>query len=108
MCDFDPFVNQNAIQKVPLKDLQPELYNILVVGIIIAKQRVRKFPDKKEPEMFNAVWNFTLRDSPRDYINVTFWGKSEVVSAANERFFTGDVGKVFPFFLNEKLLMWIL
>ncbi|CAH1155516.1 unnamed protein product, partial [Phaedon cochleariae] len=84
-----------GLQKVSLKNLIPNQENCLIVGIIIGKKRPRKFVDTKAPvEVFRGVWNFTFRDSPQDYINVTYWGSSEVVFQANDKFHTGDVVEI--------------
>lgn len=83
-----------SLKRVSLKDLNPNLYNVLIVGIIIGKTRPRKFLDTKTSvETYKAVWNFTLRDSKQDYINCAYWGASETIFNVNERFRTGDVGK---------------
>lgn len=83
-----------ALQRITLRELNPNLSNVLVVGIIIGKSRPRKFLDSKSPaQIFRGVWSFTLRDSKRDYINVTYWGESEIIYQANNRFRTGDIGK---------------
>ncbi|CAH1369705.1 unnamed protein product [Tenebrio molitor] len=87
--------NTTGLQRVAIKDLMPDMDNILVVALMIGKQRPRKFADKnKESSQFRAVWNFTLRDSPRDYINVTYWGGSDEVCAASDKFYTGDVVEI--------------
>lgn len=83
-----------ASQRITLKDLNPNLSNVLVVGIIIGKSRPRKFLDNRSPvQTFKAVWNFTIRDSKRDYINVTYWGAGELIYQANDRFYIGDIGE---------------
>lgn len=80
------------LQKLVLRNLDPNLNNIFVVAIIIAKQRVRKFPNAENDKPDRAVWNFTVRDSPRDYINVTLWGTSLHVENLSQKFQIGDVG----------------
>lgn len=83
-----------ALQRVILRDLNPNLSNVLIVGIIIGKSRPRKFLDAKSSvESFKAVWNFTLRDSKRDYINVSYWGASETIYQTNNQFQIGDIGE---------------
>lgn len=77
-----------ALEKYTLRYLHPDVGNAFVVGVIIAKQSPRKLADDR------AVWNFTLRDSPQDYINVTYWGRKDSVSLLNEKFQVGDVGKL--------------
>lgn len=90
---MDP--NSVALQRTTLENLSPTLSNVLIVGIIIGKQKPRKYLDTKSPVagLYRAVWNFTLRDSVRDYINVTYWGSTEVIFQVNDKFHTRDVGK---------------
>ncbi|KAG8311507.1 hypothetical protein J6590_042375 [Homalodisca vitripennis] len=38
-----------------------------------------------------SVWNFTLRDAPADYINVSFWGSSIFIDNIAQNFHIGDV-----------------
>lgn len=83
-----------ALQKINIRHLDPNLENVLIVGIIIGKQRPKKFADTKtDVEVYKGVWNFTLRDSPQDYINVTYWSSAETVFQANDKFHSGDVGE---------------
>nr|CAH7754922.1 unnamed protein product [Callosobruchus chinensis] len=93
---YDNNNNDNiSLRRVKLRELFPDIDGILVIGIIIGKQRPRKFLDRKSPvDSYIAVWNFTLRDSPCEYINVSFWGSTEVVFQANDRFHTGDVVEI--------------
>lgn len=95
MDDTDLFnVQRIALQRITLRELNPNLSNVLIVGIIIGKCRPRKFLDNKAPvKTFKAVWNFTIRDSKSDYINVSYWGASETIYQANDKFRTGDVGE---------------
>lgn len=82
--------NNTGLRRVAIKDLNPDMDSVLIVCIIIGKQRPRKFLDKtKENEQYKTVWSFTVRDSPRDYLNVTYWGYEEV-SIASDKFYTGD------------------
>ncbi|KAF2904877.1 hypothetical protein ILUMI_01294 [Ignelater luminosus] len=82
-----------TLQRVPLSDLVPDGRNIFIVGIIIAKQEPRKFNDTKsgDTRRERAVWNFTLRDSPICYINVTCWGLKDEIFGINNKFHVGDV-----------------
>ncbi|CAH1992327.1 unnamed protein product [Acanthoscelides obtectus] len=92
--------NNISLRRVKLRELLPDIEGILIIGIIIGKQRPRKFLDRKSPvESYIAVWNFTLRDSPCEYINVSFWGSTEVVFQANDKFHTGDVVEI----INPKI-----
>ncbi|CAG9858492.1 unnamed protein product [Phyllotreta striolata] len=76
-----------GLRRTKLEDLNPNLGNILVVGIIIGKQKPHKFTSTAASYegVQKAVWNFTLRDSVRDYANVTYWGSTEVVFQANDQ-----------------------
>lgn len=85
----------SPFQRVNLRNLEPDLNNILIVGVIIGKQRPRKFVDvkAKETNSYKIVWNFTFRDSLQDYINVAYWSNNDAAYEANDRFHTGDVGE---------------
>lgn len=39
-----------------------------------------------------CVWNFTIRDSPPDYINVSYWGSPDYIENIAKHFHIGDVG----------------
>lgn len=83
-----------GLQRVTLSELVPDSVNSLVVGIIIAKQDVRSY-SKTTPNgvVDGAVWNFTFRDSPSDYINVTCWSEHHILKDMAEKYLVGDVGK---------------
>lgn len=83
-----------GVQRLSLCNLHTKITNSLIVGVIIAKQPYRIFPDKKN-EGERGVWNFTLRDSVTDYINVTCWGKAAYVMFLDKTFLVGDVGRSF-------------
>lgn len=79
----------NSVRKVSLRSITPEMSNVFLIGIIIAKQIPRTFDSS---ERKRGVWNFTFRDSVRDYINVTFWGDASTVIQMNIKFQIGDIG----------------
>lgn len=83
--------NNIGLRRVTLKQLDPDLNNALIIGIIIAKQRSRRFNNTKNNET-SAVWNFTVRDSPQDYINVTCWGTGDAILQLSSNFQMGDIG----------------
>nr|XP_022905749.1 meiosis-specific with OB domain-containing protein [Onthophagus taurus] len=84
-----------ALRRLMIQQLEPDLNNVLIIGIIIAKQRPRKFTSTgKDGISERGVWNFTLRDTPRDYINCTFWGQGEEIWKLAEAFQIGDVVEV--------------
>ncbi|CAH1109944.1 unnamed protein product [Psylliodes chrysocephalus] len=101
---MDP--NSVALQRTTLENLSPTLSNVLIVGIIIGKQKPRKYLDTKSPVagLYRAVWNFTLRDSVRDYINVTYWGSTEVIFQVNDKFHTRDVVEIINPIINVRNL----
>ncbi|XP_044761353.1 meiosis-specific with OB domain-containing protein [Coccinella septempunctata] len=90
-------MNENiALQRVTLRTLEPTIFNGLIVGVIIAKQETRQFTDSKSTQAgtSRAVLNFTLRDSPQDFINVTYWGKFEAICEVEDNFHIGDVVEI--------------
>lgn len=88
--------NVIGLQKVSLRELHPSISNALLVGIIIGKQRPRIFASKKNTQNeTRAVWNFTLRDSIRDYVNVTCWGGNVPINHLSDESHIGDVVEIF-------------
>lgn len=83
-----------CLQRVTLCNLTPDMDNALIVGIIIGKQQPRKLATNKL-EIDRAVWNFTFRDSPKDYVNVTCWGMKDSIFELDSKFQLDDVGKFF-------------
>lgn len=86
-----------CVYKTTLKNISPNTENALLVGVIIAKQRPRKFQDSNPGSngKDRGVWNFTLRDSPNDWINATLWAPSDYVFHLDTKFQIGDVGEFF-------------
>lgn len=82
-----------GIQKVCLNNLNNNLKNALIIGIIIAKNSPRNIGSKKKNGDSRGVMSFTLRDSKVDFINVDVWGSEYFVITFYERFLVGDVGK---------------
>lgn len=82
-----------GVQKVRLNNLNINLKNALVVGIIIAKNSPRMIGSKKKNGESRGVTSFTLRDSEVDMINADVWGAEYYVITFYERFLVGDVGK---------------
>lgn len=87
-------VNHYAcVERVTLQNLTPNKENALIVGIMIAKQPPWPVNVKTTDNRDRAVWKFTFRDSPQDYINVTCWGEKSYVFELCNKFQVGDVGK---------------
>ena len=80
-----------------------------MVGLVINKQSVHSFPDKRskiiiiiiiiiklfdlDPANIRYKMTFTIRDSADDYINVTCWGGESYVNILSQSFRIYDVGK---------------
>ncbi|XP_066262542.1 meiosis-specific with OB domain-containing protein [Euwallacea similis] len=88
--------NRVALQRVDLKNLNTNLTNVIVIGIIIGKQRPNIFVSQTSESgpITKAVWNFTIRDSMQHYINVSYWGSAEQILEANDKFRTGSVVEI--------------
>lgn len=82
-----------GVQRFTIRLINPNIYNALIVGIIIGKSRPRVFTNSKQNGERRGVWNFTMRDSIQDYINVTCWGLDAVVVQMDNSYHIGDVGK---------------
>ncbi|CAG9767901.1 unnamed protein product [Ceutorhynchus assimilis] len=97
MNQIQPDYNAVSLQKVDLKHLDPHVTNVLIVGIIIGKNRPKILETQQRgPDTGGqrAVWNFTIRDSVPHYINVAYWGNPEQIFQANDKFSTGDVVEI--------------
>lgn len=81
-----------GVQKVCLNNLNINIKNALIVGIIIAKNSPRAVGSKKKNGESRGVMSFTLRDSYIDTINADVWGSEYFVITFYERFLVGDVG----------------
>lgn len=82
-----------GIQKVRLNNLNINVKNALIIGIIIAKNSPRTIGSKKKNGDSRGITSFTIRDSEVDTINVDVWGSQYFVLTFYERFLVGDVGK---------------
>ncbi|XP_050352082.1 meiosis-specific with OB domain-containing protein-like [Nymphalis io] len=83
-----------GVQKVCLNNLNINIKNALIVGIIIAKNSPRTIGSKKKNGETRGVMSFTLRDSEIDTINVDVWGSEYFVITFYERFLVGDVVEI--------------
>lgn len=80
-----------GIERYHIRDLAPDISNIVVIAIIIGKREARTF---SKDNVTKAVWNCTIRDSPYDYINLTYWGTEEIILPLYEKFQIGDISKL--------------
>lgn len=84
----------------------------VIVGIVITKQSIHSFPDKKsklafvsiiscrlvsvtspDPGVHRFKFAFTIRDSPSDYVNVNCWGSEAYIRSLVDSFKICDVGE---------------
>ncbi|XP_050671894.1 meiosis-specific with OB domain-containing protein-like [Leptidea sinapis] len=83
-----------GVQKVCLNNLNINIKNALIIGIIIAKNAPRVIGLKKKSGDSRGVMSFTLRDSDIDTINIDVWGTEYFVITFYERFLVGDVVEI--------------
>lgn len=79
-----------GIERYHIRDLAQDVNSIVVIAIIIGKRQARTF---SKDNVTKAVWNCTIRDSPYDYINLTYWGTEDIISPLYEKFQIGDISK---------------
>lgn len=84
----------SGVQKLCLNNLNINIKNALIVGIIIAKSSPRTFGSKKKNGESRGVLSFTLRDSDIDTINADVWGSEYFIITFYERFLVGYVGNI--------------
>ncbi|XP_023231096.1 meiosis-specific with OB domain-containing protein-like [Centruroides sculpturatus] len=84
----------NENKTVQICDLSPNLFNAIIVGIVITKQDVKNVQSKRKPGTERYVLGFTLRDSPNDTINITCWGDEHDVNNISNQFQIMDVVKI--------------
>ncbi|XP_046398310.1 meiosis-specific with OB domain-containing protein [Ischnura elegans] len=90
-----------GVRKISISELGPGIGNAMLIAVIIAKQTPRKITSKKNPGTERAVWSFTLRDTPYDFINASYWGSVENVNSIASGLHIGDVVEV----MNVKVNM---
>ncbi|XP_053606442.1 meiosis-specific with OB domain-containing protein-like [Plodia interpunctella] len=83
-----------GVQKVRLNNLNTNLRNALIIGIIVAKNSPRIIGSKKKNGETRGITNFTMRDSNVDTINIDVWGSEYYVITIYERFLVGDVVEI--------------
>ncbi|KAG1649982.1 Meiosis-specific with OB domain-containing protein [Nymphon striatum] len=84
-------VASSSNHMMTIATLQPHVPNVSVVGLIIAKQEPRSFPNKREPGKHRYLLSFTLRDSPKDMLNVTCWGDECYIQFLAASYHIGDI-----------------
>ncbi|XP_008206600.1 meiosis-specific with OB domain-containing protein [Nasonia vitripennis] len=89
------------VSRQPICSLQPGMQNTVIIGVIIRSQNSKMIDPTRA--RYNtgsrAVWNFTLRDSIEDFINVTVWGAVDYINKLFTTFTIGSVVEV----INAKI-----
>ncbi|XP_035122383.1 meiosis-specific with OB domain-containing protein isoform X6 [Callithrix jacchus] len=73
-----------------LSDLQPNMADLKIIGIVIGKTDVKGFPDRKNIGSERYTFSFTIRDSPAHFINATSWGNEDYIKSLSDGFRVGD------------------
>ncbi|XP_054711745.1 meiosis-specific with OB domain-containing protein-like [Uloborus diversus] len=81
-------------QRVSLNQLSADLSQVIIFGVVIAKQDARRITSKKQCGSDRYVLNFTLRDSTSDTINAVCWGEESVIGQLSSSFTIGDVVRI--------------
>ncbi|XP_025203366.1 meiosis-specific with OB domain-containing protein-like [Melanaphis sacchari] len=79
-----------GVTRLKLNSIFPGTTNILVVGIIIAKQNPRVIISKIDNKE-KSVFSFTVRDSPENMVNVSVWGSNDYTKRLYNDFKIGDL-----------------
>ncbi|CAH1795283.1 unnamed protein product [Owenia fusiformis] len=80
--------------KAAISDLSPGVGNTRIVGVILAKEEAKSFTSKKNPGTERFLLNFSIRDSPAQFINATCWGGKEHIHDLAAMFHIGDIVEV--------------
>ncbi|XP_012785691.2 meiosis-specific with OB domain-containing protein [Ochotona princeps] len=73
-----------------LSSLHPSMANVKIIGIVIGKTDVKGFPDRKNIGSERYTFNFTIRDSPSHFVNVTSWGNEDHIKSLSGSFRVGE------------------
>ncbi|KAM7432715.1 hypothetical protein ABFA07_016895 [Porites harrisoni] len=80
--------------RISICDLSQGMNQCNLVGLVMAKQPVHSFPDRKNPGREKYHFFFTLRDSPADFINVNCWGTENYIENLSKSFRINDIVEV--------------
>ncbi|XP_007980079.1 meiosis-specific with OB domain-containing protein isoform X3 [Chlorocebus sabaeus] len=73
-----------------LSDLQPNMANLKIIGVVIGKTDVKGFPDRKNIGSERYTFSFTIRDSPAHFVNAASWGNEGYIKSLSDSFRVGD------------------
>ncbi|XP_035229306.1 meiosis-specific with OB domain-containing protein-like isoform X2 [Stegodyphus dumicola] len=82
---FD-FESEYTYQKVSINQLSSHISQVVLYGIVIGKQDIRRIISKKQAASERFVLNFSIRDSPNDTINAACWGDESSISTLGSCF----------------------
>ncbi|XP_064638247.1 meiosis-specific with OB domain-containing protein-like isoform X2 [Lineus longissimus] len=85
-------MNMTKIQ--PITSLSAGLANVVICGVVLAKEEPKNIMSKKNPGSERYLLNFTIRDSPYDFINATCWGSKEYIQILAGLFHIGDIVEI--------------
>jgi hypothetical protein len=100
--DYVVMERETNEQSLSINQLQPHLSNTVVIGLVINKQSVQSFPDKRNPGSTRYKMTFSIRDTPTEYINVTCWGSKAYISGISQMFKMYDVVKIYNCQVSSK------
>ncbi|XP_043269231.1 meiosis-specific with OB domain-containing protein [Venturia canescens] len=76
-----------------LNSIRPNTQNSIIIGVIINSQNSKTF-ETVQSRGIRGVWTFTLRDSEKDFINVTAWGSVDFIDRLTSTFHIGSVVEI--------------
>ncbi|XP_067044393.1 meiosis-specific with OB domain-containing protein-like [Acropora muricata] len=85
---------ENISGRTSIRDLCHGMNNSNLLGLVVAKQPVHSFPDRKNPGREKSHFFFTLRDSPTDFVNVNCWGSENYIDSLTKSFRINDIVEV--------------
>ncbi|XP_029413611.1 meiosis-specific with OB domain-containing protein isoform X3 [Nannospalax galili] len=77
-----------------LSDLRPNMANLKIIGMVIGKTDVKGFPDRKNIGSERYTFNFTIRDSPNHFVNVSSWGSEDYIRSLSDSFRVGECVRI--------------
>ncbi|XP_058788733.1 meiosis-specific with OB domain-containing protein [Phymastichus coffea] len=92
------------VSRQPIASLQSKMQNTIIIGAIIRSQNSKIIdPTRARYNMESrAVWNFTLRDTIDDFINVAVWGTVDYINKLFTTFHIGSIVEVINAKITER------
>ncbi|XP_071963434.1 meiosis-specific with OB domain-containing protein-like isoform X2 [Antedon mediterranea] len=83
--------NSDQTIRTFIADLSPHLPNVMLIGIVLAKQSPRSVVSRKYPNTPRYVFSFVLRDSVTDFIHISCWGSEAYIKELATGFKVSDI-----------------